>query len=129
MLKRFVFYSLRWQLSTPVLAPIMIYGEGVFFPASPTANYWAAVTVANFVGSCIFFWVDRFIFKLKLLDNPLWEVKENAACGACGKQSRCYRLFKAKNYDRTEDKNPVFLCEICSKEKVAQLRSRGVVIP
>ena len=128
MFKRFVFYSLRWQLSTPVLAPIMIYGEGVFFPANPIANYWVAVTVANFVGSCIFFWVDRFIFKLKL-NNPLWEVKENTDCGACGKQSRCYRLFKAQNYDRTEEKTPVFLCEVCSKAKVEQLRLRGVVIP
>ena len=122
MLKRFLLYALRWQLSTPILAPVLIYSTNVGF------NFWVATFIANFIGSCIFFWVDKFIFRSNT-KNPLWEVKEDAVCPVCGRQSRCYRLFRAKNYDRTEDKQPIFLCEVCSKKKVEELRLRGVEIP
>ena len=126
MLKRFALYALRWQLSTPILAPILIYGNALLhFDA--TTNFWILTFIANFIGSCIFFWVDKFIFRAKM-KNPLWEVKDDVPCHLCGKKGRCYRLFKAKNYDRTDDKNPVFLCEECSRLKVEQLKSRGVKI-
>jgi len=127
MLKKFVLYALRWQLSTPILAPVLIYCDGIF-SADTNTNFWAATFLANFIGSCIFFWVDRYIFRAKI-KNPLWEVKENTQCFACGKQCRCYRLFKARNYDRTNDEYPKFLCEECSKKKVEQLRLRGVDLP
>jgi len=127
MLKRFAFYSLRWQLSTPILAPVLIYCNGVF-STNTTVNFTIATVIANLIGACIFFWVDKYIFRAKN-KNPLWEVKDDTSCFLCGKKCRCYRLFKAKNYDRTDDKTPIFLCEDCSRKKVEQLKSRGVKIP
>jgi len=122
MLKRFLLYALRWQLSTPVLALVLMCSEKAGF------NVWMATIIGNFIGSCIFFWVDKLIFRPKI-KNPLWEVKEDASCSGCGKQGRCYRLFRAKKYDRTDDQRPIFLCEGCSKKKVEELRQRGVEIP
>ena len=128
MLKKFILYALRWQLSTPILAPVVMYCEGFFFPDNPNANYWLAVTVANFIGSCIFFWVDKFIFRPKLR-NPLWEILDKAQCFDCGKKNcRCYRLVKAKNYDRLDDKQPEFRCEVCSEKRAGQLKEQGVEI-
>jgi len=124
MLKRFALYALRWQLSTPVLAPILIYGNDLLH-FDTTTNFWILMFIANFIGSGIFFWVDKFIFRAKI-HGPLWEVKDNTTCDICGKPGRCYRLYKAKNYDRSGDKNPIFLCEECSRLKVEQLKSRGV---
>lgn len=61
MLKRYALYLLRWQLSTPILAPIVAY-----FNHSPsrfgTPESWLGSAVANLVGGLIFFWVDRWIF-------------------------------------------------------------------
>ena len=123
MLKRFTLYALRWQLSTPVMAPI------VAFCLKLDYGYLLALAVANFVGACIFFWVDKFIFGTKLV-NPLWEIKENYQCFDCGKADcRCYRLVKAKNYDRLDDKKPEFRCESCSEKRTGKLRERGVIIP
>jgi len=126
MLKRFTLYALRWQLSTPILAPVLIYGNALLH-FSDNTNFWILTVVANFIGSCIFFWVDKLIFRTRM-KNPLWEVKDNAECSLCGKKGRCYRLFKARNYDRTDDKNPIFLCEDCSRQKVEQLKNRGIKI-
>ena len=44
------FYLIRWQLSTPLLYLIVRYVPG-----------WKGVVLANFVGGCIFFQVDRWI--------------------------------------------------------------------
>jgi hypothetical protein len=71
--------------------------------------------------------VDKFIFRTKI--KTLWEVKDDCSCFICGKHGRCYRLFKAPNYDRTDDKQPEFLCEECSRNKVEELKKRGVKIP
>ena len=129
MLKKFTLYCLRWQLSTPILAPVVICGEGFFFPDNPTANNWTAIFVANFVGACIFFWVDKIIFRTKL-NNPLWEIQNNAQCFDCGKEKcRCYRLVKAKNYDRLDDNQPEFRCESCSQVRAEVLKQRGIKIP
>ena len=128
MLKRFALYALRWQLSTPILAPVIIYCNGVFSTNANT-NFWIATFIANFIGACIFFWVDKFIFRPKL-KNPLWEIEDNYQCFDCGKERcRCYRLVKAKNYDRLDDKKPEFRCEACSEKRTAELRKRGVAIP
>ena len=53
--KKFLAYLLRWELSSLVLAPCLaIFGNlGVV---------WATV-IANAIGACIFFFVDRYIFK------------------------------------------------------------------
>lgn len=57
MLCKFLLYLLRWQLSTPILAVCVVwlnrYGTTV------------STVVANLIGGCIFFWVDRLIFKNK----------------------------------------------------------------
>ena len=127
MLKKFILYALRWQLSTPILAPVLIYCNGVF-SNDTNINFIIATVLANFIGSCIFFWVDKFIFRTKL-KNPLWEIQANADCFDCGKKNcRCYRLVKAKNYDRLDDKEPEFRCETCSEKRTEQLRERGVDI-
>ena len=125
MVKKFLFYCLRWQLSTPILAPVLIFGEGLF-SADTTTNFWIATMIANLIGACIFFWVDKLIFRTKL-KNPLWEIEANGKCFDCGRDGcRCYRLVKAKNYDRLDDDQPEFRCEACSEKRTEQLRKQGV---
>lgn len=114
-IKKYIFYIIRWQLSTPILAVVLIWLS--------TYNKWVATVIANFIGALIFFWVDRMIFKTNFL-NPLWEVKEDVVCHDCGQICRGYRLIKAKDYDRTNDKKPQFRCEECSKKK-EELRIRN----
>lgn len=53
--KRFFMYLLRWQLSTPILALVMWLLE-------PKMGYVGATIVANFIGGCMFYWVDKYIF-------------------------------------------------------------------
>jgi len=126
MLIKFIIYHCRWQLSTPILAGVLILLAGKF-SANPTTDFVIVTIIANAIGASIFFWVDRWIFKPKMR-NPLWEVKDDTSCALCGKKGRCYRLFKARNYDRTDDKSPIFLCEDCSRQKVEQLKNRGIKI-
>jgi len=117
--KRYILYLFRWQLSTPILAVIVIWLAFL--------NKWLAAIIANLIGGLIFFWVDRFIFKSKILDSQ-WEVKENVKCVDCGKISRGYRLVKTKNYDKTKDKFPKFRCEECSKKKTESLKKKGIKV-
>lgn len=117
--KRYGLYLLRWQLSTPILAIVLIW--------LVMLNKWVATIIANLIGGLIFFWVDSFIFKSHTLDNQ-WEVRENIKCVDCGNIARGYRLVRTKNYDRIKDINPEFRCESCSKEKVERLRKKGVFI-
>lgn len=107
MLKRYLLYLVRWQLSTPILAICLMYLQfGVT---------WNTI-IANFIGGLIFFWVDKFIFTSKVL-APQWEIAENIKCHDCGETTaRGYRLVRAKNYDRTSAK-PEFRCEKCSISK------------
>lgn len=124
--KRYFLYLVRWQLSTPLLAPIVAYfkhSSSVF----GTREDWIAATIANFIGGLIFFWVDSFIFTSKTLDTS-WEVKENVRCVDCGKLCRGYRLVKTANYDRSNHRYPEFRCEEHSKKKVAKLRRLGVTV-
>jgi len=51
----FFIYLLRWQASTLVLAPVLSMTKG--------CNSWLSAAVANLIGGCIFFWVDKYIFK------------------------------------------------------------------
>lgn len=53
--KRFAMYAFRWQLSTPVYA-------GVLYLMSDKFGYTSKTIIANFIGACIFYWVDKFIF-------------------------------------------------------------------
>ena len=54
---KFLLYPFRWQLSTPILA--VVTAKLAFM------GYWGAALVANLIGGCIFFWVDRRIFREK----------------------------------------------------------------
>ena len=119
LVKRYVLYLIRWQLSTPILAIVLIW--------LATMNKWAATAVANLIGGLIFFWVDRFIFTSKALGSQ-WDVKENVVCCDCKKTARGYRLVKTGNYDRTDDRKPQFRCEKCSSKKTEELKKKGVVI-
>ncbi|MGI6168998.1 MAG: hypothetical protein ACOYI4_04680 [Christensenellales bacterium] len=114
MVKKYLLYLLRWQLSTPILA--------VVISLLPVANEWISVVVANLIGGLIFFWVDTMIFKQRMLFD-VWSVQEDIHCADCGVFCRGYRLVKAKGYDRSRDENPEFRCEECSKRKHEEMRS------
>lgn len=117
--KRYFLYLIRWQLSTPILAVVLIW--------LATLNQWVATIIANLIGGLIFFWVDKFIFTSEKLGSR-WEVKENIKCVDCGQTKRGYRLVKAKNYDKLNDKAPEFRCERCSQVKSQKLREKGIEI-
>lgn len=124
--KRYFLYLARWQLSTPILAPVVAY-----FKHSPsifgTLADWIGSTVANLIGGLIFFWVDRFIFTSKMLESQ-WEIKESTNCFDCGEVTRGYRLAKTSNYDRLNSKAPQFRCEDCSQKKTHELRKKGIKV-
>jgi len=117
--KRYGFYLLRWQASTPILA-----GVGILLASM---GYIVAAIIANLIGGLIFFWVDQFIFTSQSLAAQ-WEVRENITCVDCGKLARGYRIVKSGDYDKTHDHEPEFRCEECSKKKTEQLRERGIRI-
>ena len=51
---KFILYLLRWQLSTPILFICLLV-----LPVGGLAK----TIIANLIGGCIFFWVDKYIFK------------------------------------------------------------------
>lgn len=55
MLKKYILYLIRWQLSTPILAIALNLMKGF--------NVIASTIIANLIGGIIFFWVDKIIFK------------------------------------------------------------------
>jgi len=112
-MKRFIFYLIRWQLSTPILW-IVVKNLGV--------GIWSTV-IANLIGGAIFFWVDKFIFTSPALE--VWHLKEDGTCSKCGKRATLWRLVKTKNYNR-EDSKPVFLCRECSHKKLEELKAKGI---
>ncbi|NOQ56257.1 MAG: hypothetical protein GQ477_05640 [Nanohaloarchaea archaeon] len=118
-IKRYILYLARWQLSTPILALVLIWLS--------TTDRWTATIIANLIGGLIFFWVDRYIFTTDTLDAQ-WEIKDKIRCTDCNKVSRGYRLVKTENYDRTDDKIPKFRCERCSKKKTEILKQNGIKI-
>jgi hypothetical protein len=123
MIKRYLLYLFRWQLSTPILAPIIAYFKHSASLFGTRAD-WEGAIVANFIGGLIFFWVDRFIFTSEKL-GTVWQVQENIACVECGIKARGYRLVKTKGYDKTSGE-PQFRCEKCSIKKAEDLRKKGI---
>ena len=118
MIKRYLFYLFRWQLSTPILAVVLLW-------LNDWNVTWATI-IANLIGGLIFFWIDKFIFRVEY-KIPLWEVRNNITCVDCGVVvPRGYRLVKAKKYDRIDDKSPEFRCESCSEKKLEELKKKGV---
>jgi membrane protein YqaA with SNARE-associated domain len=56
-MKRFFIYLLRWQLSSPILALCLSWLEPY--------NVILASIIANLIGGCIFYFIDKLIFKEK----------------------------------------------------------------
>lgn len=56
-IKKFLLYEARWQASSPILALCMwLMGDW---------NIVIATIIANLIGGCIFYFVDKRIFKDK----------------------------------------------------------------
>lgn len=53
-IRKFVIYAFRWQLSTLVYAVIIWLLSGM--------NPVVQTVIANAIGACIFYWVDKVIF-------------------------------------------------------------------
>lgn len=51
--KKFILYLLRWQLSSPILYLCL---NNLSF------GNFANTIIANLIGGCIFYWIDKFIF-------------------------------------------------------------------
>jgi DNA-directed RNA polymerase subunit RPC12/RpoP len=125
MIKRYLLYLFRWQLSTPILAPIiaMFTGGDIW----GTKNSWIGSIIANLIGGLIFFWIDKIIFTNKKLGST-WHVMENIVCVDCGKPvPRGYRLVKSCNYDKTSGKSE-YRCENCSIKKAHELQNKGILL-
>jgi len=117
---RFLLYLFRWQLSTIILAPCVAYFKhsGSIWG---TKEDWIAAVIANLIGGCIFFWVDRFIFKSKAIEK--WEILKRGKCFDCGKVESVKRLVLAPGgYDKTDDENPQYRCTECSAVKLEDLK-------
>ena len=115
MIKKYILYLIRWQLSTPILAVVLIWLSSM--------NTLVATVIANLIGGLIFFWIDKFIFRT-LSKNPLWEIKEDVKCVDCGKTGRGYRITEWLAYNRKNDKNPQFRCEICKDIKMQEVNKK-----
>lgn len=116
MIKKYLLYLTRWQLSTPILAIVIMV-------LSNMSTLWATI-VANFIGGLIFFWVDRFIFKSAYKEHPLWEIRDDVKCADCGCVSRGYRIVEWFDYNRSEDKQPQYRCEKCKDKKYEEVSSK-----
>jgi len=116
MIKQYILYLIRWQLSSPILALVLYLFN---------YNIIIETIIANFLGGLAFFWVDKYIFKQTIL-FPLWQVQEEVKCVDCGEVCRGYRLVKSRNYDRIKDSEPEFRCERCSRNKLMMLREKGI---
>ncbi|MCL2634072.1 MAG: hypothetical protein FWD34_06110 [Oscillospiraceae bacterium] len=115
MIKKYLFYLIRWQLSTPILAVVLILLSNM--------NTILATVIANLIGGLIFFWVDRFIFKT-ITKNPLWEIKDDVECFNCGKVGRGYRIVEWFKYNRRQDKRPEYRCESCKDLKQEMIENK-----
>lgn len=122
MVKRYILYLIRWQLSTPILAPIV-----AMFTHAPwygTKESWVGAIVANLIGGLIFFWIDKIIFTSKV--GSVWHVKEDIICSDCHHAAdRGYRLVKSINYDKIKG-NSEYRCEKCSIKKAKELEAKGI---
>ena len=119
MIKKFILYHIRWQLSTPILAPIVSlftnHGDTLF-----AKDALLGAIVANVMGASIFFWVDKIIFHNKI--DVTWErTTEPFACPDCGDiHTVGYRIIKYNKYNR-ETSQPVYRCTTCSQLKARHI--------
>jgi len=118
---RLLLYLIRWQLTTLVVAPVISYSLNSGNAGS--AQEWFATSMANIAGGLIFFWVDRFIFQSKTVED--WEVIKSGKCHDCGKTGLVRRLVHIPDkYDRRDDPNPEYRCKKCSKIKLKNIKDR-----
>ena len=106
---------IRWQLSTPILALVLWLLAGM--------NALTVTIIANLIGSLIFFWVDKFIFR-SFSKVPLWEIKKDCICIDCNKKDTGYRIVEWRGYNRRVVKNPQFRCKDCSNLKLEKIKSQ-----
>ena len=114
MIKKYLMYIVRWQLSTPILYVVIWLLTGLI------DALWITV-IANFIGALIFFWVDKVIFRKARSKNPLWEMKEDVKCQDCGEIGRGYRIVEWCGYSRLDDENPEYRCEKCKAKKLLEV--------
>lgn len=100
MLKKYLLYLLRWQLSTPILAVCVIFFASL-------GSTWATI-IANLIGGMIFFFIDKWIFSRSNLLGELWEKQDNIHCADCGKLCVGYRLVKKGKYNKLDDREPEY---------------------
>ncbi len=114
-MRKFIFYLIRWQLSTPILW-IVVKSLGV--------GLWQTMA-ANLIGGSIFYYVDKFIFTSKAIE--MWHFKESGRCDQCGKETTLWRLVLSPGYDQRQAE-PKYLCQECSRKKTQELRKKGIKI-
>lgn len=68
MIKQYLFYLIRWQLSTPILTLVLVVLADL--------NPLYATIIANLIGGLIFFWVDKIIFR-SVTKTPYWEIRDD----------------------------------------------------
>jgi len=116
-MKKFFLYLLRWQCSTPILAVVTTW--------LASQNEWVAAAVANLIGGCIFFFIDRLIFKQPNSDIPLWQIAkgDNQYCYNCQKKSPVlFRVIEWKKFNwRAQRKDIHFRCAACAEQKLRAL--------
>lgn len=64
-ISQFFLYLIRWQFSSPILAVVMAWTVSYMEKKPiklPTKAEWIGAVIANLIGGCIFFFVDRLIF-------------------------------------------------------------------
>lgn len=89
--KQYLQYLVRWQLSTPILAGVILVMQGY--------DTLTSTIIANLIGGLIFFWVDMKIFKQKKKEEPIF-IGCDMAKGAF-----CYTSYTEvkKNGERKRD--------------------------
>ena len=115
MIKQYLFYLIRWQLSTPILTLVLVVLADL--------NPLYATIIANLIGGLIFFWVDKIIFR-SVTKTPYWEIRDDVVCADCGRRVRGYRIVEWFGYNRAKDKNPEFRCEACKDRKQEEISRR-----
>ena len=120
MIKKYLLYLGRWQLSTPILAVVLFWLSNF--------NVTIATIIANFIGGLIFFWIDKFIFR-NMSKIPLWEIKNQVMCSDCGKLGMGFRIVEWRGYNRRQNKDIQFRCETCKDKKFQSIgKNLGVNI-
>ena len=83
-------------------------------------DFTRQTVIANFIGSLIFFNVDRIIFR-STSKVPLWEIVDDKECYECGTFGTCFRIVEWRGYNRRVVDKPQFRCEKCRNHKMKEI--------